>query len=53
MLASIIIGVLIFGYAGWTLYSYVKKTKKGKCAGCSAAKTCVSACSEINGSKNK
>ncbi|WP_054954670.1 FeoB-associated Cys-rich membrane protein [Paenibacillus dakarensis] len=45
MLASIIIGVLIFGYAGWTLFSYIKKTKKGKCAGCSLAKTCSSSCS--------
>lgn len=45
MLASIIIGVLIFGYAGWTLFSYVRKTRKGKCAGCSMAKTCASSCS--------
>lgn len=45
MLASIIIGLLIFGYAGWTLFSYVRKTKKGKCAGCSIAKTCASSCS--------
>lgn len=49
MLASILIGVLIFGYAGWTLLSYVKKTKKGKCAGCSMAKTCASACDEVSG----
>ncbi|UNK18348.1 FeoB-associated Cys-rich membrane protein [Paenibacillus sp. N3/727] len=49
MLASILIGVLIFGYAGWTLLSYVKKTKKGKCAGCSMAKTCASACDDVSG----
>ena len=49
MLASILIGALIFGYAGWTLFSYVRKTKKGKCAGCSMAKTCSSACSDVTG----
>lgn len=48
MLASILIGVLIFGYAGWTLLSYVKKTKKGKCAGCSLSKTCVSSCGDMS-----
>lgn len=47
MIASIVIGVAIFGYAGWTLTSYIRKTKKGKCAGCSLAKSCESACSDV------
>ncbi|MEH7451046.1 FeoB-associated Cys-rich membrane protein [Gottfriedia acidiceleris] len=44
MIVNIIIGALIFGYAGWTLLRYVKKTKKGKCGSCSIAKTCSSNC---------
>lgn len=41
MVASIAIGVIIFGYAGWTRYSYFRKTRKGKCASCSLAKSCA------------
>lgn len=40
MLVSILLGVLIFGYAGWTLYRFIQKSKKGKCATCSISKQC-------------
>nr|WP_136606795.1 FeoB-associated Cys-rich membrane protein [Paenibacillus dokdonensis] len=40
----LIIGV-IFAYAAWTLFRYVKKSKKGACASCSLNKSCQSACS--------
>ncbi|RUT33545.1 FeoB-associated Cys-rich membrane protein [Paenibacillus zeisoli] len=53
MVASIVIGAAIFGYAGWTLTSYIRKTKKGKCASCSLAKSCVTACNEVASSSSK
>lgn len=45
MLVSIIIGVLIFGYAIFTLYRFVKRSKMGKCAGCALSEKCPSSCS--------
>ena len=44
MLASIAIGVAIFGYAGWTILRYVKKSKEGKCAACSLKSRCQTKC---------
>nr|WP_138493338.1 FeoB-associated Cys-rich membrane protein [Paenibacillus pinistramenti] len=45
MLLNILIGVLIFGYAGWTLFRFVKKSKEGKCSTCEMNKSCTTACS--------
>ncbi|MFM9278609.1 FeoB-associated Cys-rich membrane protein [Paenibacillus jiagnxiensis] len=46
MLVSIVIGILVFGYAGWTIAAYVRRTKAGKCAGCSLSDSCgASQCS--------
>ncbi|MFB7642608.1 FeoB-associated Cys-rich membrane protein [Peribacillus butanolivorans] len=45
MLVSFILGALIFGYAVFTLYRFVKRSKMGKCAGCSISDKCASACS--------
>lgn len=47
MLVTIVLGVAIFCYAGWSLFRYVRKTKQGKCAACSLNKTCQSACSDM------
>ncbi|QDX95721.1 FeoB-associated Cys-rich membrane protein [Brevibacillus laterosporus] len=44
MVINFVIGTLIFGYAAWTLWRYVQKSKKGKCSGCSEEKKCLSAC---------
>lgn len=44
MIFSIIIGILIFGYAGWALYRSIKKSRKGKCASCELSKTCQTDC---------
>ncbi|WP_428909403.1 FeoB-associated Cys-rich membrane protein [Niallia sp. Krafla_26] len=44
MVANIIIGTAIFGYAGWTLLRHIKKSKQGKCAGCSKNDSCSSRC---------
>ncbi|MGG0656664.1 FeoB-associated Cys-rich membrane protein [Rummeliibacillus pycnus] len=44
MAASIIIGIVIFGYAGWTIYRHVQKSKEGKCAACELKKNCQSGC---------
>lgn len=47
MLLNFIIGGLIFFYASWTIYKFVKKSKAGKCASCSEAKRCtVSTCDD-------
>lgn len=40
MLANIIIGAVIFGYAGWALFRFIKKSKKGKCAACDLNENC-------------
>jgi len=44
MVISIILGVIIFGYAFWALYSSIKKSKKGVCASCEIADHCHSNC---------
>ena len=44
MLASIIIGAVIFGYAAWALVKFINKSKKGKCAACAIEKDCSSQC---------
>jgi radical SAM protein with 4Fe4S-binding SPASM domain len=45
MIANIVIGGVIFGYAGWMLVRHIKKSSKGKCAGCSLADNCQGSCS--------
>lgn len=40
MIVNFIIGALIFAYAGWSLYKFIKQSKEGKCAGCSELKNC-------------
>lgn len=40
MIGNIIIGSLIFAYATWALYRFVKKSKQGKCASCDEGKGC-------------
>ncbi|ALF10621.1 hypothetical protein AOT13_11695 [Parageobacillus thermoglucosidasius] len=44
MIANIVIGGVIFGYAGWMLVRHIKKSSKGKCASCSLADHCQDAC---------
>ncbi|MBD3921684.1 FeoB-associated Cys-rich membrane protein [Paenibacillus sp. PR3] len=48
MLFNIIVGAAIFGYAGWTLVRYVRKTRQGKCAACSLQSSCQTACSSVS-----
>ncbi|GAM14657.1 FeoB-associated Cys-rich membrane protein [Mesobacillus selenatarsenatis] len=45
MIANILIGGAIFGYAGWAFYRFIKKSKEGKCAACSIQSSCSSNCS--------
>jgi FeoB-associated Cys-rich membrane protein len=42
IIVNSVIGTVIFGYAGYTLFNFVKNNKKGKCAGCSKNKSCQS-----------
>lgn len=44
MVADIVIVTVIFGYAAWTLYRHLKKSRQGACASCSQNKSCASAC---------
>ncbi|HAS01975.1 FeoB-associated Cys-rich membrane protein [Brevibacillus laterosporus] len=53
MILNIVIGTFIFGYAAWTLWRYVQKSKKGKCAGCSQEKKCSSACCSPDSTQQK
>lgn len=41
MIANIIIGLLIFGYAGWTVYRHIQKSKEGKCGTCELKNNCT------------
>jgi len=45
MIANIIIGAAIFGYASWSLVRFINKSKKGKCAACDLKNSCSSGCS--------
>ncbi len=45
MMVNIIIGGLIFGYAGFALIKFLKKSKQGKCAACSIKDSCNTTCS--------
>ncbi|PLR90082.1 FeoB-associated Cys-rich membrane protein [Bacillus sp. T33-2] len=45
MIANILIGAAIFGYAGWALYRFINKSRQGKCAACSLKNSCSSSCS--------
>ncbi|WP_217587559.1 FeoB-associated Cys-rich membrane protein [Lentibacillus saliphilus] len=55
MLASWIIGLLIFGYAGFMLFRHIKQSKKGKCATCALKDSCstkeYSCCTGVNTSE--
>ncbi|MGG0719269.1 FeoB-associated Cys-rich membrane protein [Robertmurraya massiliosenegalensis] len=47
MMVNIIIGGLIFGYASWALWKFIKRSKQGKCASCDIKGSCSSeACCE-------
>lgn len=46
MIFSIVLGVAIFGYAGYSLVKFVNKSKKGKCAACSLNEKCSSSACE-------
>ncbi|PLT31139.1 FeoB-associated Cys-rich membrane protein [Peribacillus deserti] len=52
MIINLLIGAIIFGYAGFTLYKHVVKSRQGKCAACSLSKNCKSACSAVQGEPN-
>ncbi|MBU5268246.1 FeoB-associated Cys-rich membrane protein [Virgibacillus proomii] len=46
MIVNILIGLAIFGYAGWMMVRHIKKSKQGKCAACPLNKSCSCSCSE-------
>ncbi|WP_374719249.1 FeoB-associated Cys-rich membrane protein, partial [Parageobacillus toebii] len=44
MIANIVIGGVIFSYAGLMLVRHIKKRYQGKCASCSLADNCQGSC---------
>lgn len=40
LIINLLIGCVIFGYVGFTLYKSIKKQKAGKCASCALQKDC-------------
>lgn len=37
---SILLGIVIFGYAGWMMFRFIQTSRKGKCATCAIKETC-------------
>lgn len=50
MIANILIGAAIFGYAGWALIRHLKKSKEGECGSCNSRSSCSGCSSEIKSS---
>ncbi|MBA4602380.1 FeoB-associated Cys-rich membrane protein [Thermoactinomyces sp. AMNI-1] len=40
MIVNLLLGSLIFGYAGWTIYRRFRISKQGKCQSCSIKDNC-------------
>lgn len=40
MWINIVIGALIFGYAGWTLIQHIRKSRQGICSTCGLRDEC-------------
>ncbi|KOO42875.1 FeoB-associated Cys-rich membrane protein [Priestia koreensis] len=47
MLASILLGIVIFAYATFMIVRFVKRSRQGKCAACELNKSCQSGCSVV------
>ncbi|MGA9288598.1 MAG: FeoB-associated Cys-rich membrane protein [Anaerobacillus sp.] len=48
MIWSILLGLLIFGYATWMVISFFRKSREGKCGTCALKKSCQSGCSIVS-----
>lgn len=46
MILNLLLGSLIFGYAAFALFRFVKKSRQGKCSACSMKNSCSSVCSQ-------
>ncbi|MFQ3545698.1 FeoB-associated Cys-rich membrane protein [Halobacillus rhizosphaerae] len=53
MIWSIILGLLIFGYAVWMVISFFKKSRQGKCGTCALKESCDSGCSVVTQAERK
>jgi hypothetical protein len=51
MIANILIGGAIFGYAGWAFYRFFGKARQGKCAACALQDNCSASCSTAQDNK--
>ncbi|MED3790832.1 FeoB-associated Cys-rich membrane protein [Niallia alba] len=48
MIISILLGFMIFSYAGYGLYRHIQQSKKGKCAACSLKQACDQKCEMLS-----
>ena len=53
MVWSILLGILIFGYAIWMVISFFRKSREGKCGTCALKKSCHSGCSIVSQEERK
>ncbi|MEQ6389787.1 FeoB-associated Cys-rich membrane protein [Bacillaceae bacterium S4-13-58] len=57
MIFSWLVGVVIFSYAGYSLYRFIQKSKKGKCEACDLKEGCTTiesnCCSGVPTSEQK
>ncbi len=44
MFVDLLLCSAIFGYAGWTLYRFVKRSQEGACSACSVKDRCQTPC---------
>lgn len=40
MVISVVLGILIFGYAAWSIGRFIVKSRRGRCAACSIKNVC-------------
>ena len=52
MLVNLLIGVVIFGYAVWTLVGFIRRSKEGKCGACDLNRNCKGSCSSSESENN-
>ncbi|MCP8970315.1 FeoB-associated Cys-rich membrane protein [Ectobacillus ponti] len=51
---NIVLGALIFGYAAYSVWKFVQRSKQGKCAACALNKACAgSTCNVVEAKQTK
>nr|WP_207952148.1 FeoB-associated Cys-rich membrane protein [Paenibacillus turpanensis] len=53
VIVNVLIGALIFGYSGWSLVRFIRRSRKGGCAGCVQEQSCPASCSTVAAGRNR